>query len=537
MAVASFAALQALTANAQVPSGYATESASPAASSIVPAEVGAGRETAQPGAEESRPQTSRLRPWQIVPRITWSETYSDNVARTDAATADSGWITFLAPGISLRGAGPRVQGYFDYERDQYAYSRHSELDSGQNYLDSFVTVEALQNWLFVDGRARIVQVNTSPFGSSATDTPGFNPNRTETSVVQLSPHVRGVLGGEALYQLRFSAVGSHASGDVVPDTTTQQWLGRVQNTPGGHAFGWAVDGSHLVVRNATINEQQDSRVRASLIYAPHWTLRVAAYGGVEDTDLGGTTRERTNTPGFGVEWSPGARTQFAAVAERRFFGTGHNLTFSHRTPRIALRYVDEKDVSTLPGRLASGGSSISNMMADLLAASVPDPTKRADAVRDRLERTGAAQYAPASTGYLTTQPTLLARRELSLAMLGKTNTVTLIGSRNEQQVLSPASVPIDPASTASAIRQYGLSASWAHQLSPRSSITLAATNSQSKDPTSSLGSRQRTVRLDLFRSVGRRTSLSLGARRIKFDSDFASGYVENAAVFSAGMHF
>lgn len=540
LAVASFAVLQALTATAQELSGYPAANAPTAAPSKVPtAEAGAASETAQPGDEESARRPPRLRRWQIVPRILWSETYSDNVARTDAATAFSGWVTRLTPGITLQGAGPRVQAYFDYQRHEYNYAGHPELDSGENYLDSFATVEALEDWLFVDGRARIVQVNATPFGPSATDTPGFNPNRTETSVVQISPHVRGVLADRVLYQLRFSAVGSHASGNVVPDTTSRQWLGRIQNAPGAYVFGWAMDGSHLVVRNATIDQQHDSRVRASLMYAPHWTVRIAAYGGVEVTDLRGAS-ERTGTPGVGVDWSPSGRTQFAAVAEQRFFGTGHNVLFTHRTQRMALRYVDDKDVSTLPGRLATGGpSSVYNLMADLLAASVPDPTMRADAVRARLERTGAAQYAPGSTGFLTTQATLLARHELSLAIMGRTNTVTLIGNRSEQQALSPVSVPVDQAIATSGIRQYGVSVSWAHQLSPLSAITLSAVNSHSADVASGIGSRQRGVQLALLRSVGRRTSLSLGARRIKFDSEVATppSFVENAALFNAGMHF
>src|SRR5207344_593155 len=127
---------------------------------------------------------------------------------------------------------------------------------------------------FVDASARIAQVNTSPFGSSTTETPGFNPNRTETSFVQLSPYLRGLLGGQARYQLRFSGAASHASDNVVPDTTIRRWLGRIQNTPGSRAFGWSVDGSHDVIRNETINERQDSRVRGSLMYAPNSSVRV-----------------------------------------------------------------------------------------------------------------------------------------------------------------------------------------------------------------------------------------------------------------------
>ena len=538
-ALATFAALQAPMASAQSLPADQSQSASPAAASTAaPSEVGAAGERPQSGAEEPLARTRvGLRRWQIVPRILWSETYSDNVARSAAPVAESGWITLLAPGIHVDGAGPRVQGYLDYRHDEYVYSRHSELSNGQNWLDSSATVEGLENWLFLDARARIVQVNTSPFGSSTTETPGFNPNRTETSAVQLSPYVRGLLAGQTLYQLRFAATASHASGDAVPDTTTREWLGRIQNVPGGQPFGWSVDGRQLVIRNATINEQQDSRIRGSLMYAPYWSMRVAAYGGVEVTDMTGT-RERTSTPGVGVEWSPSGRTQLAATVEQRFFGTGHSILFSHRTPRMALTYSDGKDVSTFPGRLGIGGqSSVYNLMADLLAASVPDPIKRADAVRARLDQTGAVQFAPASAGFLTTRPTLLDRRELSVAALGRMNTVTFIGNRNEYRTLSPDSGSVDVAIGASAIREQGFSASWAHQLSPRTSITLADTHWQSKDVASERGSHQHTLYVTLLMTVGRRTWFSLGGRRIKFDSDFSPGYLENAAVLTAAMHF
>jgi uncharacterized protein (PEP-CTERM system associated) len=529
-ALAGFVFLQVLTAGAQ-------DLPAPRAQSAPPAELGAPAPP-QAGTETALPRTpTRLRPWRIVPRIFGSETYSDNVARVPAPAAQSGWISSVAPGIRLEGVAPRVQGYLDFQRTQYVYHRHSELDSGESVLNSFAKVELLENWLFVDAVGRIAQVNTSPFASSATETPGFNPDRTETSVIQLSPHVRGLLGGQAFYQLRFNAAASHAKREIVPDTTTRQWLGRVQNVPGGHAFGWSVDGSQFVIRNTAINEKQDSRVRASLTYAPHWSVRVAAYGGVEVTDLNGPEHERSRTPGFGLEWSPSARTQLAAVAEQRFFGTGHSVLFTHRTPRMALKYVDDKDVSTLSGRLASGGqSSIFNLMADILAVSVPDPVMRSDAVRDRIERTGAVQAAPGSNGFLTSQPTLLARRELSLVLLGRTNTVTLIGNRSEYHTFgSDLGVVAAPAG-APEVRQQGYSVSWAHQLSPRSSITLTDSHRQSKVDTD-LGSRQHFVNVALSRTLGRRTSVSLGARRIKFDSDIASSYVENAAVFAAAMHF
>jgi uncharacterized protein (PEP-CTERM system associated) len=532
-ALAGFAFFHVLTASAQtVPGGpYPYESASPAQA--------AAPEPLQAGPEADLPRApTRLRPWRVVPRILGSETYSDNVARVPASAAESGWISSIAPGIRAEGVAPRAQGYLDFQRTQYVYHRHSELDTSENILNSFGKVELLENWLFVDAVGRIAQVNTSPFASSATETPGFNPDRTETSVIQLSPHVRGLLGGQAFYQLRFNAAASHASGEVVPDTTSRQWLGRIQNVPGGHAFGWSLDGSQLVVRNAAINEKRDSRVRASLSYAPHSSVRVAAYGGVEATDLNGPEQQRSRTPGFGVEWSPSARTEVAAVAEQRFFGTGHKVLFTHRTPRMALKFVDDKDVSTLAGRLASGGqSSMFNLMADLLAAGVPDPAMRSDAVRERIERTGAVQAAPASNGFLTTQPTLLARQELSLALLGRANTVTLIGNRSEYHAFASDVGVVGAPGSVPDVRQQGYSVSWAHQLSPRSAITLTDIRSKSTDIGTELSSRQHSANVALLRTLGPRSSVSVGARRIKFDSDIASSYVENAAVFAAAMRF
>jgi uncharacterized protein (PEP-CTERM system associated) len=431
-----------------------------------------------------------------------------------------------------------MQGFLDYQHNKFLYSRHSELSSDQNLLNSSARVEAVQDWLFVDARARVQQVNTSPFGSSATETPGANPNRTETSVVQLSPYVRGALADRALYQFRFNGTASHASGNAVPDTTTQEWVGHLRNAPGVTAFGWAADASRLTIRNTAVGEREDSRLRGSLMYALRSDLRVAAYQGVEFSDLAGTTKERVSTPGFGLEWSPSARTQVAGVAERRFFGTGHSLVASHRTPRAALKYTDQKDVSTLPGRLAAGGqSSISSMMSDLLAASVPDPIVRADAVRTQLERTGVAEYPPASTGFLTTGATVSGRRDASLALLGKTNTATLTATRSEFHAIGPSLGLVATESPSLAIRQEGFSASWAHLLSARSSVTLLDSHVQTKDLTSNLGSRQHTLSLTFLTSVGRHTSFSIGARRLRFDGQLATGYVENSAVITAGMRF
>ena len=486
---------------------------------------------------EHAPVRARATGWRLEPRLRLAETYSDNVGLEPDAVKESGWVTQLTPGVHFEGIGPRVQAFLDYQRDQYRYHGRPELDTGQNALNSGATVETIRDWFFVEARARVLQLNTSPFGPATSETGGSTVNRTETSVVQISPYIRGALGRQALYQVRFNAAESRASHDAVPDTVNEEWVGRLTNAPGFSAFGWALDANRLVVRNTTLGELEDERLRGSLLYALSGDLRLSLYSGTESSDFTGT-RERRTTPGAGLEWSPGPRTQVAGLVERRFFGTGHSLFASHRTPRAAFRYSEQKDIATLPGRLAADSqSSVYGLMSDLLAASTPDPKQRAEAVRSRLDSTGAIQYAPANAGFLTSGVTIAQRREASFTMLGQRNTVAFVGTQSEFERLGSGTLGLVETTATRALRQWSFGASWSYRLYARSTVTLADGHRRARDLESGATSRQHSMTASLLSSVGRRVVLSLTVRRVIFESQLAAGYTENAAALAAAIRF
>lgn len=70
----------------------------------------------------------------------------------------------------------------------------SQNNNTQNSLNAFGTLEAVENWLFIDASGNIYQQSISAFGA-APISPGVNTNVnsniTETSTYQVSPYIRG----------------------------------------------------------------------------------------------------------------------------------------------------------------------------------------------------------------------------------------------------------------------------------------------------------------------------------------------------------
>ncbi len=484
------------------------------------------------------PPARRIARWQVVPRVTLSETYTDNATLAAPGSAQSDWVRVLTPGIQISGAGPRVSGRFDYSLQDLAYANQTQLNSRRNLLSSFATVEAVENWLFVDARASITQQNTSAFSAAAQDPAGAISNRTETTQYQVSPYLRGRVSDIAAYQVRFSRTETQTSNGAVPATQTAQWVARIRNTPSSSKLGWSLDSDAMTIRNDTMGNKQSGRIRASLIYDIYPELHASVMYGRENTNYASSATQVINTPGVGLEWSPGARTQFAAVRERRFFGDGQSLLFSHRTPLLALKYTDDKDVTAMSNQIAAGGQgSVQALMSDLLTSSIPDPTARAQAVRSSLEQAGAS--SPPAGGFITSRIFISHSRDASAVLMGRRNTMTIrLNQRDNQSIGLGAVASADSFSSSADIRQQTASASWTHRLSPLSSITNSVSSLHtSGSGATGLESRQNAHNAFFATRIGAKTTASVGVRRTRFSSTVSPGYRENALVGTLSMTF
>jgi uncharacterized protein (PEP-CTERM system associated) len=471
----------------------------------------------------------------LVPNVEVAQAYSNNVALVPRDVARSGWITEMSPGIRADLAGARVKGFLNYRLTETRYLTESRLNRTQHYLDSFANVEAVDNFLFVQAQAGISQQNRSPFGPAVTpDLSTPSANRVETTVYQIAPTLRGQLSDIASYRLRLSETNLRVDDASLPDTTTTEWAGTISNVSPSTRLGWAVDATELRLRNEAVGTLDDSRIRGSLVYAFDPQLHLSLIQGYESTDFAGPDRRGTSTPGVGVEWSPTERTRLAVIRERRFFGTGQNVVYSHRTPRTAWRLESTTDAVVLPAQLtARSATSIEALMFNLWSSAIPDPVARTQAVRRRLEETGIPQTSPLNSNFISLRPFLLRSDVASFAALGGIHTIGLLVIRREQRGFG-----VNLGGAASALeddfRQKGFGANLARRLSAHTTLTLSAAALRTDSLTiASRQTEQLFYRASLATRLSPRTSAAVGVRQVNFDGATPLESYREQAIFAS----
>lgn len=470
--------------------------------------------------------------WRVTPSVAATATYTDRL-ELPPGPARSGWILDVAPGLAILHAGPRLLVDLDYRLHNLYHPGQSRLDEREQRLRAFARMEAVEDFLFVDARGDIVQpartaTQFAPTGGTALAQAG----RVETGVYQLSPHIRGVLGGLALYAVRYNVATIRPDDDALADTRVSEWTARLRNESASARLGWSLEGDALEVHTDARGTLRDSRLRAGLRYAIMPGLHVSATAGREQTQFAGPGRRSGSTHGAALEWVPGVRTQLAAIYEDRFFGAAHAFTFRHRTPRTAWRITSSREAAVLPALLSAGrGGSIEAALADLAPPTLRDPDARAREARRELEAGGMSATTVPTGGFLEAQPLLHETLRASVALLGKRNTVTFEAARHDQKPL-PGAIPLATAAAATDVRQDGMTANWAVHLTPLMAVNLGATWLRTEGRAAApFETRQHEAVLQLTRRLAPKATAAVGVRHARFESTIPGAGFSRAAVF------
>jgi uncharacterized protein (PEP-CTERM system associated) len=475
---------------------------------------------------------------QFTPAINFIETYTDNVDLV-GSKAKGDWVSELAPQLRFDGTSARAKWNFDYQRHELAYSHDKTRNSAQNLLNAFGTLEAGDKWLYVDGRGSVTQQTISAFGVQAPSNVNVTKNRAETSTYQLSPYIRGSLGGTAGYQLRYNWTNSRSDSAVLSDVRTREWVGDLNGKTTFSALLWSVQAGSQRSRASNGLDTVADHVRGSLSYQFDPQFRMSLIGGREANDYATLTKKRTNTNGFGLDWAPAETTSISAMKEKRFFGNGHTFSFKHRTPLSAWEYSDNKDVTILPSQLASASvGTIYDLLNFIYTSQFPDPVQRGQVVRQYLQAQGIPENTQVISGFLTSTTYVERAQQASIALLGARNTVTFVAMQSDRQSLSNVSNMLGDFANSSDVLQRGLSTRWAHKLSAVSALTLALGWTQTIG-SGLVNQESKQRRLDLLFATqwGPKTFFSLGARRMYVLTGGSSGYRENALTGALTIQF
>lgn len=477
----------------------------------------------------SGPGPTGGRAWSIRPRISMTMTATDNGRVGNGTKGESDLITELAPGIRIDGRTAKLRGYFDYSLRGQHYLNDSYTRT-QNGLNALGTLEAIDDWLFIEASGNISQQSISAFGTQANDSLQ-NSNSTETATYRISPYVRGKLGSAVDYQLRYTASTTRSDASNASDVDVSQWVGRLGGSTPFQSLRWSIDANRQTTDYSNGRKTDADLIRAIATYAITPQFRVSLSGGWEKNNYSSLDQESRKTHGYGFDWNPTPRTQISAFKESRFFGDGHRFSFNHRFPMSSIRYTDSKDVSVLPNQFATAGmGSIYDLYFEQFAPQIPDPVLRAAFVNALLAASGINPNQQVVSGFLASQASVRRQQQLAYVLYGVRNSLTLQLNRSESSSLLAAAA-IDDFSQSSTIRQHGMTLSFSHRLSPLSSLNASANRQQSTG--TGTGSNLKTTTtayvVSASTKLGAKTTGSLSLRHTDFDNN-TDPYTENALV-------
>lgn len=469
------------------------------------------------------------RAWTIKPRVSLRETLTDNVAiNRSQGNKEGDLITQLSPGIRIEGKSARLKAYMDYALNAQFYAK-SDTSRTQNSLNGFGTLEAVDNWLFLDANARIAQQAISAFGAQSPSSTSINANSTETSTVGLSPYIRGQIGGMVDYGLRYNRSTTRSSASTVSNIDLAEWSGQLKGSTPFRNLQWTVDASNQAVDYSSGRETEASRMTGRLTYALTPQFRIIGSGGWEENNYASIDQQGRTTHGYGLDWNPTERTQFSAFKERRFFGDGHNISFSHRFPRSSIRFTDSRDVSVLPNQFANQGyGSLYDVIAAQFAG-LPEPDRTTAIQNFFIANPTLNPNAQVTSSFLTSRATIQRRQQLSIVLLGVRNSITFLANRNISQSTLASNAVADDFSRASEIRQQGFSINYSHQLSQLTTLNALLSRQESTGTgTNTLKTTTNLYQLNVATKLGAKTSGSVSVRHT--ESDGTTSFKENAII-------
>jgi uncharacterized protein (PEP-CTERM system associated) len=270
--------------------------------------------------------------WTFSPSVRAQATYTDNANQSHSDPKDA-LILSVTPGFTLQSQGSRrIQAAVHYGLTGVArYSDDNSTDLNHN-LSANGKAELIDDFLFIDGSARVSQELISLLGSQA-DATTSSANRATVGSYSISPYIQKRFGTFAQAKVRYTLSGALFQNDAANNINSNSLSASLNSGTRFNDLSWGLNYS---LRDATVQGGQDAQFEhygASLGYT--LTRHIRAFG-----TLGYDSNDYTAAPGAkisgrswtaGLGWSPTRRTSVDASFGNTYFGRTYGFNFSHRT--------------------------------------------------------------------------------------------------------------------------------------------------------------------------------------------------------------
>ena len=290
--------------------------------------------------------------WRFQPTLSASATYTDNANQSENNPEDA--LIFTAtPGFTLHSEGlRRVQATLQYGMTGVARFGQNESTDLNHNLNALGKAELIEDFLFIDGSARISQELISLSGSIA-DASINDSNRATVGTYSISPYIQKRLGTFANARARYSTGGAIFEDNAAADSASNAFTASLTSGTRFDNLSWGLNYSIRKTENrnaATAVSNADTTLEsasATVGYALTRKFRVFGTVGEEWNDYLSTTGTDGSSYSVGFGWSPTRRTSIEASVGERYFGRTYSFAGSHRTRLSRWTVSYSEDVSDI----------------------------------------------------------------------------------------------------------------------------------------------------------------------------------------------
>lgn len=292
--------------------------------------------------------TAHALDWRFEPSVSASATYTDNANQSETDPEDA-LILSVTPGFTLSSQGSRrVRASLHYGLSGVArFSEDNSTDLNHN-LGAVGNAELIEDFLFIDGSARISQELISLFGSPA-EADINDSNRATVGTYSISPYIQKRLGTFANAQARYTTSGAIFENQAAADSSVNSFSAALTSGTRFDDLSWGLNYSIRKAENrnaATAAANADTtfeHASATAGYALTRKFRVFGTVGRDWNDYLSASDIDGSSYSVGFGWAPTRRTSVEASVGERYFGSTYSFSGSHRTrlSRWTVRYSED----------------------------------------------------------------------------------------------------------------------------------------------------------------------------------------------------
>ena len=379
-------------------------------------------------------------------------------ARTDAVLAVNPRLV-----LSSRGSRVSLTGSFGFEGVVYARTEGASQVRPRGRLD--LHSELIEHWLFLDGSVSAGRASANPYAATPDTASAFNDYSALRT--QITPYVERRLTSRLSLLARSDHVltrrvgGSSVldPGGTTParDAHEQAQLVRLEFQP--LPVGWTVELTREDTRHtgASVSLVEQTGARLIGTYAPAPALTLGATLGRESTRY--SLVDRTDDIiGGRFRWQASERTTLEARVEKRFFGTGFDLQFRHRSPYFGfmVRANREPVAQTGSHLLGFPNADVRSLFDGVLTTRFPNAAQRGVVVNNLVRDLNLPTALVAPLDLYTTYAQLQEEAGITVVGYGRLTTLTAAAFYRKRTRLVGLDDVFAPASLDADTQQVGL---------------------------------------------------------------------------------